>query len=181
MDNWAPNVEMIGTILSSLNFDKKVLILCHPEKVTGTFVPLTLNNHWMGQEGTPKEDSFNILFSDYKLTGRPIFDTVDIKKGGTYVANAFSEEFITAHENEYDLVMVPDCAGPWVYSQCGPTADLGQFISLSLSLTRMVKPDGIIQFSKFTQYYSDELQQHLETHRFRVERKGWSLIAVKPH
>lgn len=96
-------------------FDKKVLILCHNRKVTGTFTPLGLNNHFYGIDfnidGTETK-LFKNIFEEYKLSGTPKFETVDIIPGGTYTDDAFSDEF-NAHTDDYDLVLVPDCGGPW--------------------------------------------------------------------
>jgi hypothetical protein len=44
----------------------------------------------------------------------------------------------------------------------------------------MVKPGGIIQFSKLIPYYLVQLEISIKTYRFRVKKKGFSLIAVKP-
>jgi hypothetical protein len=131
-------------------FDKKVLILCHPKKVTGSFEPLVLNNHHYG----PK---FNELFSRYKFTGTPKFETVDIESGGTYQDDAFSDSFINKHINEYDLIMVPDCDGPWYFqNNNGVTFEHDEslrkkLLNLCLNLTKMLKSNGIILFGKLLQ------------------------------
>ena len=134
---------------------KKVLILCHPRPVTGTFVPLTLENHWWGLD-IQGVKIFNELLSSYNLTGQPIFETIDTLSGGTYQDDAFSDSFINRHINDYDLVLVPDCGGPWYHLQDSTRKTQEEendnksiLITLSLQLTNIVKPNGIIVFSKF--------------------------------
>jgi hypothetical protein len=142
--------------------NKLVLILCHPRIVTGTFSPdYQLNNHWWGDDA----GIYRELFKEHNLQGNPIFETIDIVKGGTYQGNAFSDEFIDSHIDRYDLVMVPDCGGEWIESQSetigklfGPKTALTKdeqnmrksfLIGLCINLTRVVKKRGIICFSKF--------------------------------
>jgi len=135
-------------------YDKKVLILCHNKPVTGTFEPLVLNNHWYGADFC---QLFQKLFTEYKLSGTPEFHTVDIDPpprnlpGATYQADAFSDEFIDAHLDEYDLVLVPDCGGDWYKLQSGEDDEKKSFtlIQLSIRLTKIVKRGGLIHFGKF--------------------------------
>jgi hypothetical protein len=151
-----------STIGSMFEYDKKVLILCHNTMVNGKFEPLVLNNHWYG---SPELQIFQRIFAEYNLKGKPIFETIDIIPGGTYQADAFSDEFINQHINDYDIVMVPDCGGPWYYLQNTDLYDGVRkirdlttdevnvnkeiLIKLCLKLTKVVKQGGIIQFSKF--------------------------------
>ena len=181
---------------SNKNFDKKVLILCHPKKVTGTFEPeLTLNNHFYHDEGR-----FKTLFEDYKLNlkGIPKFDTVDIIPGGTFIAKAFSPKFIEKHINEYDLVMVPDCGGEWedlirsrIFNGNIPISlssdeinkNKTNLINLCLNLSKIVKNGGIIQFGKFISEtpcnindkdfdtFSEALKYNLDNNGFTTEIK----------
>jgi hypothetical protein len=154
--------SVVSTIGSMFEYDKKVLILCHNKMVNGKFEPLVLNNHWYG---SPELQIFQRIFAEYNLKGKPIFETIDIIPGGTYQADAFSDEFINQHINDYDIVMVPDCGGPWYYLQNTDLYDGGRkirdlttdevnvnkeiLITLCLKLTKVVKQGGIIQFSKF--------------------------------
>ena len=165
--------------------DKKVLILCHNKLVTGSFEPLTLENHWYGMPFFPNKDTIlNCLFKKYNLTGNPIFDTIDVLPGGTLTGDAFSDDFInfidTSIEKKYDLVMVPDCGGPWVQLRCNDEAET-KLIYLSLKLTKLVKPNGIIQFGKILgsrsctinekkyDSFISALCHHLEMNGFKTE------------
>ena len=84
-----------------------------------------------------------------------MFHTVDINPGGNFEADAFSDVFINSHIDEYDLIMVPDCGGPWSILQNNSLPNEEQninieiLITLCLNLTKMVKTRGIIQFGKF--------------------------------
>ena len=154
--------------------DKKVLILCHPKKVTGTFEPLVLNEHWYGSCKDTETDKtlFELLFEKYNLSGIPKFFTIDNHKKSTadFVDDAFSDDFINKNLNTYDLVMVPDCGGIWYdlqltelykiteheipnkikdYTQEEYVKNLCTLISSCLKLTKMLKNNGIIQFGKF--------------------------------
>ena len=61
VNNWSPANKLI----IFLNFNKKVLILCHNQEVSGTFEPLTLENHHLGN--IMSEYNFKNLFSEYNL------------------------------------------------------------------------------------------------------------------
>ena len=153
----------------------KVLILCHPRIVTGSFSPLELTNHFYGLKNITGEgeDSIfhNIFINDnlqdfFETSGNPTFETVDILPGGTYQADAFSDEFINAHKNEYDLIMVPDCDGEWYIKQ--QTSEMKSFSKIRdfspeeinknlddlknycIKLPQMLKKNGIILINKIS-------------------------------
>jgi hypothetical protein len=204
---WSP-ARLIKKILESQN-SQKVLILCHPQIVTGSFSPLTLKDHWYGHE---KNNFFSKVFKDYDLKGDVKFETVDTLPGGNYTADAFSDEFINSHLNQYNIVMVPDCGGLWYYLQDdqyprGPSLiiekksedeqnkDKTALIMLSLNLTRMVKPGGLIMFSKFLsetpciingknfETFSSALTKKLEENGFECRSfplKPLIIVAKKP-
>jgi hypothetical protein len=187
VNDWIPTKKFTDY----LNFDKKVLIVAHAFGVFGTFEPLTLKNHWYGSS---EMDYFKKLFLDYSLKGNPVFETIDIKPGGTYQQDAFSDKFIESHINNYDLVMVPDCGGIWYELQNSHTGKLflteeeindnkEKLIEICLNFTKIVKPGGIIQFSKFLSEipcviysenfntFSDALSYHLKLNGFEVKIK----------
>jgi len=185
---------------NNIKYNKKVLILCHNMKVTGTFKPLKLKN--FSKYCNTDINLFDELFGNYNLDGIPKFETVDIIPGGTYIEDAFSRRFIDKHIKEYDLLMVPDCAGPWenlvnkiIHKKHNPfivervlelheiNTNKTKLIELCLDLTNMVKPGGIIQFGKFIsetpctingkEYskFSEALISVLETNGFKTETK----------
>jgi hypothetical protein len=173
----------------------KVLILCHPKKVTGTFNPLKLNNHWYGIPELIEigdKSVFESMFETYNLNeyfqgeGEPIFDTVDIDSGGTYRADAFSNYFIDAHKNEYDLIMVPDCTGLWHDGQATTqykgfekvrdltTEEIKKNVddlnNYCMKLPKMLKQRGIIQIGKiFLDVFKEELIKGFERQGFTCE------------
>jgi hypothetical protein len=137
-----------GPSSNSFVIQRRVLILCHPRLVTGTFEPLVLNDHWWGSDenGNPYMESL----IPHGMTGDPTFDTVDIKKGGTFTADAFSDSFNDQHIEEYDLIIAPDCGGVWyTHQESSDDNDKDELIFLCLGLTRMLKPGGLVQFGKF--------------------------------
>lgn len=169
VDPWGATYTIYKKITVAENFiNKKVLILCHGSlygKVTGSFEPLIIKNHWYD---SPLSNSiFKQLFTKYNLKGNPVFETVDCSNiKPTYQADAFSNEFIDKHIGEYDMVMVPDCDGQWAKLQLNyiPKNYMGKERDLSieeqnankelliiscLNLTKILKPNGIIQFGKF--------------------------------
>ena len=157
-NNWKPTLQIMNylkpVVLEApvdIPYNKNVLIFCHNKKVTGTFEPLTLNNHWYG---LPAFDLFNKLFSEYELKGIPKFDTIDIEEGGTIIGDGFNNMFIDSHANKYDIVMIPDCGGPWEVLQSSKLQEeqntkIEALINLCINLTKLLKPFGIIQFGKF--------------------------------
>lgn len=195
---WGPTFTMKKILELEEEYTKKVLILCHPRLVTGTFEPLVLNNHFFG---FPEFQYFQKIFGKYNLTGIPKFDTVDILPGGTYQADAFSDEFINLHINDYDLVMIPDCGGPWYFLNTDSETIIypdgkkeekkftiqeqndnkTKLITLCIKLSKIVKQGGIIQFSKFIyeeqpciidginyDNFSSALGSHLSQNGFKV-------------
>jgi hypothetical protein len=168
---------------------KKVLILCHPKIVTGSFEPLILKNHWYGLVIQENKSIFEHLFLEYKLKGIPIFETVDIILGGTYKDDVFNDKFINEHLEEYDLVIVPDCGGPWYYLQNEENEENDiKFLEICGNLVKMLKPNGIIQFGKFlrddNRKLVNRLEEYLNNKKFIVNYKniigiGHNIIAQK--
>lgn len=140
-------IDIINTLESQIiDTNKKVLILCHRDIVSGSYNPPVLNNHWIGIHPFT---IFQKIVESNNLIGNPYFETIDILPGGTYQQNAFSDEFIEDHIEDYDLVLVPDCDGEWSTLIGGCDKDKTQLILLCIKLTRIVKQGGVLFFSKF--------------------------------
>ena len=94
---WSPALN----ILNLISYNKKVLIFCHFKDVHGSFEPLVLNNHWYGEYPSPEDSLFKQLFTKYKLSGKPLFETVDkvsaLGYNHTYTEDGFSDKFIDNH------------------------------------------------------------------------------------
>ena len=123
--------------------ESQVLILCHDKKVKLTEVDgkPKLENHWIVELDPNVAELFTGL-------GKTTIDTVDIKEGGTFEKrDAFNHDFIKEHLDEYDLILVPDCSGPWGDLQLEKKYD--EFLKLCVNLTKMLKSNGTIMFSKF--------------------------------
>jgi SAM-dependent methyltransferase len=76
-------------------------------------------------------------------------DTIDLAPGGTIVADGFSKSFIDSHENEFDIVILPDCGGLWnEFQKEHNDENFQRLLSLMIELIRLVKPGGTIMFGK---------------------------------
>lgn len=149
----------------------RLLILCHPrEYKPGQFFHFLMDSHF---EPLIKEEGFS----------SKVIDTVDIVPGGTFVADGFSESFINQHLEEYDIVFIPDCAGPWWDLQKGKQYD--RLNKKILDVSRMVRSGGLLWISKFL--YTDldtSMKEFLINNGFDVELKqdpslGSVLVARK--
>lgn len=100
----------------------KILIYCHPH-----IIRLDPNESY-GQKFKFDRDGNTIIYylsnqlenifdkNNWSYDNVSI-DTIDIINGGTFMDDSFSDEFISQHQNEYDIVFVPDCAGKWMELQ----------------------------------------------------------------
>lgn len=144
---------------SQSSTSSKMLIYCHDKIVD------LKNNEDSGHLMSPilkfMLDENNINIENLNV------DTVDIYPGGTIHADGFDNNFINNHQNEYDIVVLPDCSGIWVdYQKLENFEDkenkkrYEQFIYLIINLMRLVKPNGAIYYGKilsseirFTSYF----------------------------
>jgi hypothetical protein len=122
------------------NGDPKMLIYCHNRIVDLTRAD---TNHWQGP-------IFKQILTERGIDPREIkVDTIDRLPGGTIVADGFSKSFIDLHENEFDMVILPDCGGKWYEFQKEHNDENFQsLLSLMIELLRLVKPGGVIMFGK---------------------------------
>jgi SAM-dependent methyltransferase len=128
-------------VLIGGNGDPKMLIYCHNRIVDLTRAD---TNHWQGP-------IFKQLLRERRIDSTKIkVDTIDIVPGGTIVGDGFSKSFIDSHENEFDIVILPDCGGKWYEFQKEEHTDekFQSLLSLMIELLRLVKPGGIIMFGK---------------------------------
>jgi SAM-dependent methyltransferase len=117
-----------------------MLIYCHNRIVDLTRAD---TNHWQGP-------IFKQILTERGIDPREIkVDTIDRLPGGTIVADGFSKSFIDLHENEFDMVILPDCGGKWYEFQKEHNDENFQsLLSLMIELLRLVKPGGVIMFGK---------------------------------
>jgi hypothetical protein len=136
--------------------DPKMLIYCHNRIVDLTRVD---TNHWQGP-------IFKQVLTERGIDPTTIkVDTIDIAPGGTIVGDGFSKSFIDSHENEFDIVILPDCGGKWYeFQKAHNDENFQSLLSLMIELLRLVKPGGIIMFGKilhedwFNRRLTDALQ-----------------------
>ena len=131
--------------------DPKMLIYCHNRIVDLTRAD---TNHWQGP-------IFKQLLTERGIDPMKIkVDTIDIVPGGTIVADGFSKSFIDSHENEFDIVILPDCGGLWYeFQKEHNDENFHSLLSLMIELLRLVKPGGIIMFGKIL--YEDWFDRRL--------------------
>ena len=134
---------------SQSSTSSKMLIYCHDK-----IVDLKNNEdsgHWMSPILKIMCYENNINIENLNV------DTVDIDPGGTqtFVEDGFDNNFINNHQNEYDIVVLPDCSGVWVdYQKLENFEDkenkkrYEQFIYLIINLMRLVKHNGAIYYGK---------------------------------
>jgi hypothetical protein len=81
---------------------KHVLVYCHPKKI--------------------KEPTDHFLYDEIIELSEPgaKIETVDISGLPNHKEDAFSASFISQHQDEYDLVFLPDCAGMWRHQEDTP-------------------------------------------------------------
>jgi SAM-dependent methyltransferase len=104
-------------------------------------------------------------------------DTIDVRPGGTIVADGFSKSFIDSHENEFDIVILPDCAGLWYEFQTEHNDENFQvLLSLMIELIRLVKPGGTIMFGKIMyEDWFNRLMDYLVSNDYNVSIFQYSL------
>ncbi len=111
------------------------------------------------------------------------FNTVDISGSPDYIIDGFSSEFISQHQNEFDIVMLPDCAGRWwdIIKLDDDTEKSILLFSLIESIMSIVKPGGRLYLSKlvFSERVLKELIINLQ--QFNVKRIGKDLIEIIKH
>lgn len=118
------------------------LILCH----TGSFEDHFLKNVFLNIE----RKYFIENFTRYTLDILPskIFKQDSYVKNRYYQADAWSESFISKHENEFDIVFAPDCAGIWFSLQDTNTLDKKAIKNMMEKMLRLVSYDGYLIYGK---------------------------------
>lgn len=153
-----------NVLIRVITKQSKILIFCHTKNVTGDIE--NISNHWLSGLITELGKKLNII-------GTPIIHTVDTNNTAiekpTFNEDGFSDKFINEHIKEYDLVFIPDCGGEWYTLQnkyqnikrddgsnfikllsCEEiNCNLSKLIDIILNTVKLVKPGGLILFSKF--------------------------------
>lgn len=162
----------------------KALVYCHTRDVDYASRP-----HFM------LDDMKHVMGDDFN---RAYFETVDVMANDlafpasspTYVADGFDDTFLSRHENEYDYVFIPDCAGVWWTAQMeGSSLVVGEKLSdIVLSVSRIVKRRGTLFFSKIiggsdaqetTEIIISRLNQHgLSARIFKLARFANSAVVA---
>lgn len=153
------------SILFNLQIDRdnskyKILIFCHPYIIKAKKINNIKNtNHFLNKDIIILSKELGIKEADPL-----IIETIDLFAGANYKIDGFSDEFINANLERYDLVFIPDCGGLWYKLQEEYIIEKGKIINkfteeeinnnLSLlieyilKVLKLVKNNGIIAFSK---------------------------------
>jgi hypothetical protein len=129
----------------------KALVLCHPKNLEPD-----LTGHFLG-------DLFKQVHQKYFPNTPAEYHTVDIQNiryntdlkpphKSHFVADVWSDEFINAHKNEYDIVYMPDCGGRWFKDVLNieDVSVMNKNLQDILNKTMMlVSKKGILFLSKF--------------------------------
>lgn len=132
----------------------RILIYCHEDIITYRKENKEGDKLWShDQKGAYK--CSNIVEKIIDMNGwgdsNIHIDTIDIISGGTFKEDGFSDTFIDKHVGEYNLVYLPDCAGDWYRLQTDAQKDFETLLLIILSISRLVKKEGILVLSKFTE------------------------------
>ncbi len=125
----------------------KALILCHSKNLKNN-----LSGHFLGKLFTQIQQTYfpNVQFEYHTI------DILDIKNKQLgklhtthFIDDVWSDKFIRAHKNEYDIVFMPDCGGSW-YKNVLENKDFSKNIQDIINKTMMLVSDnGILYLSKF--------------------------------
>ena len=130
--------------------DLRVLVCCHPRKFS--YVYPTDGDHYLTpvivQVITDKLHgaTFRTVPARSADVKYVLLQTADAAAGGDLRADVFSDEFASAHAEEYDVVFAPDCAGVW--AEAFASGDTEEQVALANKLLRVVKVGGQLVVSK---------------------------------
>lgn len=157
-----------------------ILVYCHPRKINYD----DKSSHWW--LGTNYADISSRPVIDYILERNNIkpksakFHTVDIQGTPDYITDGFSSEFISQHQNEFDVVMLPDCEGRWweIINSGDDTEKSILLYSLIENLMTIIKSRGKLYLSKLT--FSEKVLKDLvsQLRQFKINRLGKELIEI---
>ena len=99
---------------------RKALILCHNRHMDDD-----LSDHFLGEQFKAFQETYfpgsNFEYHTVDILDlHPEFNTLGAVHTTHFKKDAWSDEFTSDHENEYDMVIMPDCGGVWamdVYSR----------------------------------------------------------------
>ena len=127
---------------------KKMLIYCHPRKMN------KWEDHFIFHNDIGLKEYIIHNYGDYNR-----FDTLDIKEGGTFKANGFVD---LTHVPNYDMVILPDCAGDWFNFQNEPD----KLMNLIDSFLNQLRLNSTLVLGKFllddTEMFKYMLENMLE-------------------
>jgi hypothetical protein len=157
-----------------------ILVYCHPRKINYD----DKSSHWW--LSNTYADISRKPIMDYILEHNNIkptsakFNTVDIRGTPDYITDGFSSEFISQHQNEFDIVLLPDCDGRWwdIINSGDDTEKSILLYSLIENLMTIIKPRGKLYLSKLV--FSEKVLKDLVSRlrQFKINRLAKHLIEI---
>ena len=141
----------------------RMLIYCHDDTITYRKENKEGDKLWSHEQGGAYKCSIiveRIIDMNGWGDSNIHIDTIDILPGGTFKEDGFSDTFIDKHVGKYDLVYLPDCAGDWYKLQTEGRKDFDTLLLIILSISRLVKKEGILVLSKFTEYVLEAFHKY---------------------
>lgn len=163
---WTAATKLINIVSSYEKYDKyNVIVFCHPKLIKKN------DDHFLYPffEKMIAKDGHNI--------NTTWLQTIDILPGGSTQADGFNPDFIKKHQNEYDIVFVPDCGGLWFEYQ--KDKEVQKIFDLTDNLLRLIKPGGKLYLSKFLypeiqQSAIDNFKGKLIQHQYEYAKNKYS-------
>ena len=140
-----------------------VVIYCHPKRAGG--VPFFLD-HW------DKDAILAMITAKIGRTKKVNIYTLDPfvydwGQSANIVMDGFSNEFIGSHQSAFDMLVLPDCGGPWgKAAMAGETNTLIEIIERFLT---MIKPGGYLCLQKFMDVATNDIKTHFQKNGVNVE------------
>ena len=143
-----------------------VVIYCHDTKASGMLAGL---QHWdFARIQTMIETRFGKPVNVYTLDpkrpkpGNMVQSTADI------VMDGFSNEFVSNHQSMFDMVILPDCGGPW--ANAAAAGETNTILEQIERLITMVKPGGYLCLNKFMSVSEDSVQSYFQQQGYSVQK-----------
>lgn len=141
----------------------KALVLCHARLLKND-----LSGHWLQKLFLETQNKYfpnkHLDYETVDITNLyGMIDNTTIHKKH-HIADVWSELFIQEHENEYNIVFMPDCTGIWDTEVVkSKDKDISKNLIKIINKTlRLVSPNGILFISRFNKRVKNTIQLHYE-------------------
>jgi hypothetical protein len=142
-----------------------VVIYCHNTKANGMLLAL---QHWdFARIRTMIESRLGKKVNVYTLDPmRP--KPTNIQSTADIVMDGFSNDFISMHQSMFDMLILPDCGGPW--SNAAYSGETNISIDMIERLLTMIKPGGYLCMNKFMNVSENTIQSYFQKKGISAEK-----------